>query len=74
MNINPCPYCGDNAKLETFEWWKGHEAVVKCMHCNASGPLYSGLKTLQNDFDENETLEKLSVRAIEAWNSVSKEI
>lgn len=73
MKIKPCPFCGGKAKLETFQWWKGHEAVVKCTHCRAVGPLYTGLLTFQNEFDEDETLDKLSARAVEVWNSASKE-
>lgn len=55
--LKPCPFCGGEAVLESYNARKGFEACIQCNGCTAYVP------TITYDTEE-EAIEK----AIKAWN------
>lgn len=71
MKIEPCPFCGGQGELKSFEFpYRKREANVVCSHCWASGPLYTEFLNKEGKFEvELEVLEK---HAVEVWNKVKR--
>lgn len=60
--LKPCPFCGGEATIESFQVRKGFEAVIQCCGCLVNMPTIT--------YDDEETAKENSVKA---WNRRTEE-
>jgi Lar family restriction alleviation protein len=68
--IKPCPFCGGDAELSSFQAPRIMEAYVRCTHCASTGSVYSSLITRDEQFVD--TLKDLEKQAIDFWNKAKR--
>lgn len=75
--MRACPFCkASPTRLRVTEKWSGHNtyyarrvAYVRCLDCNARGPVAKGLEyDIRNERPSMGSKQLLRERAIELWN------